>query len=270
MHHFENQARKIITAVAFSAMGISTHSHAFAPLSTDDTGTQGRSKSQIELGFEYAHDTNLDLESDDRIDLNSYSSVLPLTYTYGITDNVDASIGIAGQLNSPSGFQNPELGIKWNFFGDPASGWSAAIKPTIALPVSKSAQGKGLGTARANWGMNLIGSYVAEDYEFHANLKYNSNYQSNIADWEFERNHIWTASVSPVWVINDHWKMGFEIGVQTNPSFVSANEAFTQLAVSYAPIENLQIGVGIGAAKALGAESKDRGFSIATNIAYQF
>lgn len=264
------QSRPLALVLAVAATSLSTYTHAFSPLATDDTGTQGKGGNQIELGFAFERGTNLDTELDDRVDVRSYSSAVPLTYTYGLTDKIDLSLGLSRQLRDPSGWQNSEIGLKWNFAGDQSRGWSAAIKPTVLLPVSKSMQSNGLGTARTNWGMALIGSYMAEDYELHANLKYNSNYQASTDDWESERNHLWTASVAPVWVINDQWKAGLDFGLQTNPGYNSRYEAFTQVAVSYAPMNNLQLGLGIGVSRALGANDSSRGLNLTTTLSYQF
>ena len=267
---FESVSKRLLGAMTFSALGLASTAHAFAPMSTDDTGTQGRGGNQIELGYVFERNTNLDTELDDRIDISETSSSIPLTYTYGLTDRVDASLSIARQITQVKGWQNSELGLKWNFYGDQSKGWSAAIKPTLMIPVSKNMQSDGLGSARVNWGVALIGSYMAEDYEFHTNLKYNSNYLANIPDMDNERSHLWTFSVAPVWNVNDQWKVGLDLGVQTNPGYDSRSEAFTQLAVSYAPIENLQIGLGVGYAQAMGSDNKARGLSITTTASYQF
>ncbi|AWB35493.1 hypothetical protein DBV39_19055 [Orrella marina] len=263
-------SRPLMTTLALVAIGITSSAHAFSPLATDDTGTQGKGNNQVELGYVFERSTNLDMELDDRVDMNAYSATIPFTYTYGVTDEIDVSLGLSRQLRSPTGWQNSELGLKWNVYGDQTKGFSAAIKPTILIPVSKNMQSNGLGTARTNWGLAMIGSYLADNYELHANLKYNSNYQSNMPDWEFERNHIWTASVAPVWIINDQWKAGLDLGVQTNPGYNSSYEAFTQLAFSYAPVDNLQIGFGVGTSHALGSEDKSRGLNVTTTLSYQF
>ena len=267
---FELVSKRLLGALTFSAIGFASSAHAFAPLSTDDTGTQGRGGNQIELGYVFERNTNLDTELDNRIDVSEISSSIPLTYTYGLTDSVDASFGASRQLTQVKGWQNSELGLKWNFYGDQSKGWSAAVKPTLMIPISKNMQSDGLGSARVNWGMALIGSYMSEDYEFHTNLKYNSNYLANVPDMENERSHLWTFSVAPVWNISDQWKVGLDLGVQTNPGFDSRTEAFTQLGVSYAPVDNLQIGFGVGYAQAMGSDSKARGISLATTMSYQF
>ena len=269
-HTTPAQSRSLTVVLALAAIGLTSPVHAFSPLATDDSGTQGKGGNQVELGYVFERSTNLDLELDDRVDINGYSATVPLTYTYGVNDTIDVSIGLSRQLRAPRGWQNSELGLKWNFYGDQSKGLSAAIKPTILIPVSNNMQSNGLGTARTNWGVALIGSYLSDHYELHANLKYNSNYQASIPGWEFERNHLWTASVAPVWVINDQWKAGLDLGIQTNPGYNSKYEAFTQLAVSYAPIENLQIGFGVGTSHAIGSEDKSRGLNVSTTLSYQF
>lgn len=263
--------RNILTcAVTVCTLGLSAHAHAFSPLATDDTGTQGQGGNQVELYYIHSRDTNLDIELDDRVDINASSNSIPLTYTYGLTDNVDLSIGIARQTSPVSGWLNSEIGIKWNFYGDQSSGWSAAIKPIVLLPVSKNMQSQGLGSADTNWGVNLISSYMAEDYEFHANLRYTSNNQASVPDWEYERKSLWTLSVAPVWNINPQWKLGVDLGIETNPGYDSQYTAFGQLAVSYAPIENLQIGAGIMYSAGLNSDVSARGLTFSTGLTYQF
>jgi hypothetical protein len=267
---YEIHVTRLLGIAILASLGFALPAHAFSPLSTDDTGTLGQSRAEIELGYNFDRNLSLDTEEDDRVDTREFSRSIPMTFTYGITDRMNISLGLSRQLSNPSGWQNSELGLKWNFYGDASEGWSAAIKPVVILPVTSSMQNKGLGSAKTNWGLTLIGSYVNKDYEFHANLKYTSNYQANNPEWEFERNHLWSASVSPVLVLNDQWKVGLDLGLRTNPGFSSATEAFTQFGVSYAPLENLQIGLGIGTAHAVGSETRDRGLSIATTLAYQF
>ncbi|MFW8565384.1 transporter [Orrella sp. 11846] len=263
-------AKPLKTALALGILTTSANAFAFSPLQTEDSGTQGQYHGEVELGYNYERTTSLDLEEDNRVDVFGHGSSIPGTFTFGLTDRLDASIGVSRQLTPVKGWQNTELGLKWNFLGEPDSGWSAAIKPTLILPLSTSSQNKDLGNARTNWGMALIGSYTTEKYELHGNLKYTSNYRAKVIDVDDQRAHLWTVSVSPVWNINEQWKLGMEVGLETSADYSSHNQGFTQLAVSYSPIDNLTLGLGVGFNRAFGSPSKDRGLSVATTLAYQF
>ena len=56
------------------------------PLITDDTGTQGKGKFQLELNGEYGHENEGSAVED--------TTDMAATLTYGINDQIDISVGV--------------------------------------------------------------------------------------------------------------------------------------------------------------------------------
>ena len=246
--------------------------HAFFPFLTDDTGTQGTGGNQVEIIFEHAkeHDALLDL--DDRVIGSQASSInlVPASWTYGVTEDLDVFVGVVRQISRPHGWLNTELGLKWVFWGDQSQGWSAAIKPALLAPVTTAMQDRGLGNARTNGAITLIGSYMAPSYELHLNVNYTGNSASNAASDDSEKKHIWSVSVAPIYVLSDRWKAGFDLGLQTNPGDTSRLQAVASLGVQYAATENLQLGFGVLGTSAINASQKSWSYAITTGMTYQF
>jgi hypothetical protein len=245
---------------------------AYFPLITDDTGTQGQGGHQIEVDFVYTRDTNDVFEDDGRVvdSTANQSSTVPVTYTYGVTENLDVFFGVVRQVNSARGWVNSGLGFKWNFAGEQDSGWSFAIKPTVLLPVSKNMQAKGLGNAATNWQVNIISSYIATTHELHLNAGYSSNRYAQLPDTDPQRTHLWSVSAAPVLILDPQWKLALDMGFQSNPSRNSHALAFGEVAVIYAPIKNLQLGLGVMGSVALNAQDNAKGLTLMGGLTYQF
>jgi hypothetical protein len=246
--------------------------HAFFPFVTDDTGTQGAGGNQIEISYEFNKSTNAITDVDGNFieDQLGTSNAWPLTYTRGLSENIDIFIGTARQTTAVKGWQSTGIGLKWVFAGDQSQGWSAAIKPVIVLPTSQNMQDKGLGPAKTNTNVTLISSYLTDTYEWHFNAGYASNRQVMNSDTEAERQNIWSVSVAPVLVLNPQWKVGLDVGLQTNPSYNSQHSAFGELGLLYSPIENLQLGLGVIYSPDLKAKNKAYSYTLTTGLAYQF
>lgn len=263
--------RPMLGALALATTSLTPTAHAFFPFVTDDTGTQGAGGNQIEVNYEFVKEHADEIDLDGRV-LGTGTgtvNVFPVGYAYGVTDNIDVFAGIARQT-SPSGWLNTEIGAKWVFAGDQTNGWSAAIKPTLLLPVSKSMQDRGLGNAKTNVGVTLVTSYMTDTHELHLNLDYTSNRYATTADAEDQRTALWRISAAPVYVINEQWKAGIDLGFETNPTYSSRYQAFGELGVSYAPMENLQLGLGVIGATALNSNERAWSWAVTTGVAYQF
>ncbi len=260
------------TTLGLATLSVTGTASAFFPFITDDTGTQGRGGNQVEITYEFVKEYSEVIDESGRL-INSttgISNAFPMTYTYGVTDDIDIFLGVSRQTNPINGWQNTEIGAKWTFAGDQTTGWSAAIKPVIILPVSTGMQNAGLGNAQTNWGATLIGSYLKPDYEFHLNAGYTSNRYSVTSDAEPLRTNLWSVSAAPILVLNDQWKLGFDIGWQTNPGYNSNYSVFGGIGVQYSPIKNLQIGIGAFMQPAINATDNAWSYTVTTGIAYQF
>ena len=76
----------LLFTVHFSLFTVSYAAH---PLITDDTGTQGKGKFQIELNSEYAHEDEDGAEAD--------TTEIAAILSYGVTDTMDIVLGLPYQ-----------------------------------------------------------------------------------------------------------------------------------------------------------------------------
>ena len=270
--HAIQRAPAHLAAASAAWLLLLSPAHAFFPFVTDDTGTQGAGGNQIEVDYAFNKSTNTITDEDDNFieDQIGTSNAYPLTYTRGISENIDIFVGTARQTSAVSGWQSTGIGLKWVFAGDQTQGRSAAIKPVIVLPTSQNMQDNGLGPAKTNINVSLISSYLTDTYEWHVNAGYASNRQVMNSDTETERQNIWSVSVSPVLVLNPQWKVGLDVGLQTNSSDNSQTSAFGEVGLLYSPIENLQLGLGVIYSTDLNAKNKAYSYTLTTGLTYQF
>jgi len=267
-----NRQRSCVAAVVILLSFSSTPALAYFPLVTDDTGTQGKGGHQVELdyAFEKSH-SRIESDTGEFIEnIQSLSNAFPMAYTYGVTENVDVFLGMSRQTSPINGWQSSEIGLKWVFAGDQTQGWSAAIKPVVTLPVSNTMQDNGLGAAKTNLGLTVISSYLADTHEWHFNVGYESNQQGNTPNLEPERSDLWSASLAPVLVLDPQWKLAFDMGIQTNRAYNSEYSAFGEVALIYAPVDNVQLGLGVIYSPDINASDKAYRYGITTGITYQF
>jgi len=208
------------------------------PLITDDTGTQGKGKFQVELFGEYGHD------EEERV--TSKNSDLSASLTYGLIDPVDIVLSVPYQAwredDSDSVVKGDGIGdmaieAKWRFFEN--EGLSLALKPGFTIPAGDEEEG--LGTGRTTYYLYLIASKEIETRAFHINLAYIRN--ENTVN---ERKDIWHASVAAtVEVMKDLILVG-DFGGETNPER-SSNTPPVYILVGFisSPSENFDIGLGV-------------------------
>lgn len=202
---------------------------AFEPLNTDDAGTVAKGLNQIEQYFFMtashgggsANTVDVITPGEEYFGRQS-AKALPFTYTRGITDNIELSLG-ATYFATPSGsfspVSNKVIAIKWRFAENDQ--WGLAVKPSITLPGSPQQQVAGLGLALPNYGVNVIASRYWDLVEIHLNATYskslyNTNYKIGTGATE-NRTNIWFFSMAPVWKVADKVKLALDIGLTTNP-----------------------------------------------------
>lgn len=210
--------------------------HAFHPLITDDTGTQGAGGNQLEIGTDHGRAEDGGVTDTAR--------ALGITYTRGITDNLDLYVGAAYQTSNPSGWGNPVIGAKWRFYEDEASKISFALKPEIVLPVSRQDEIDGLGTGETSYGLTLIASKETSFGELHFNAELaRNNYQ---VDDPAVRNDFWRVSVAPVWAVAEGWKLALDLGIQANEDRTQdATMGFVELGLVYSPNDSFDLSLGV-------------------------
>ena len=179
--------KKILSILIFISIFTGT---AFAahPLITDDTGTQGKGKFQLEINGEFGRDT----------DKSVTQSTAPAAtaLTYGIIDPVDVIIGIpyvwtnardSDTTSSQEGFGDAAISVKWRLYEK--DGWSFALKPGLTIPTGD--KDKQLGTGKMTYSLFFITTKELKPWAFHLNLGYIGN--ENKLD---QRVSLWNASVA--------------------------------------------------------------------------
>jgi hypothetical protein len=211
------------------------------PLITDDTGTQGTGKFQIEAMGSW--DTDQKNEAGAGIREVNFFAVFVLTA--GISETLDLAVGVpyawtetreAGTVTKENGFSDTALEVKWRFYDKQK--FSLAIKPGILLPTGDA--DKGLGTNHVGYSAFLISTVDTEPWSFDANLGY--LYLPNSSG---DRTNIWRGSLASRFEIAERWKIVGEIGaVRNTDSTDSSYPAFAQIGLIFSPKESLDLSAG--------------------------
>lgn len=234
-------------------------SHAAHPLITDDTGTQGKGKFQLELNSEFSHE-----DEDGAIEeAFKLASVL----TYGLADTVDIVLGIPyqhvrlkedGAKQTENGLSDISLEFKWRFYEK--DGLSLALKPGITLPAGD--EDKGLGAGQFTSSVFFIITKEVEPWAFHLNLGYIRN--ENKAD---ERKNLWHASVAAAYGLAEKLTLVGNIGIERNTDRnVNTHPAFVLGGLIYSLSDNLDIDFGVKA----GLSRPETDYSVLAGLAWRF
>jgi len=218
---------------------------AYQPLITDDTGTQGKRGNQIEASHVQSVEKGAGATATTRM--------LPLVYTRGLTDTLDAYVGPSYVRFSPppgepkgSGAGNPALGVKWRFHENEAQKLSFAFKPELRLPVSDGAETRGLGSGRSNAGAMLILTQETGFGAIHANLAVNTNRFALQDNRDLNRSTLWCLSVAPVYEPAPEWKIALDAGIVTNAHKAEkAGMGYVELGVVFSPNKDLDLALGV-------------------------
>ncbi|HTG00077.1 MAG TPA: transporter [Nitrospirota bacterium] len=209
------------------------------PLITDDTGTQGKGKFQLEVNGEYDHDQEGGVKTT--------GGQAATTLSYGIIDNIDVILGLpyawnkiqAGgvTLADEKGISDSLIEIKWRFYDKDRL--SIALKPGLSLPTGD--ENKGLGTGKTGYHLFLIGSLETAPWAFHANL----GYIRNESKFDEEEN-LWHVSLAATYEIVKDLKFVGNIGAERSREKTSDNDpAFALAGVIYSVNENFDLDFGL-------------------------
>ncbi len=210
---------------------------AMMPLITDDAGTQGRGKFQVEMGYELQQ---LDGSGTSQ-QINSLTTIL----TGGASKNVDIIVTIPalvltskyfGGKTTASGLGDISLEVKWRFYE--YDGFSFAVKPGLFLPSGDSDAGLGNGDVAPR--IMFIATKELEPFTFHANVGFTSNQN------QVEQNEdIWHVSVAAVYKLADKLSLLTNGGVEGSHSRSSdIPESFVIGGLYYNFAENLDFDIG--------------------------
>lgn len=204
---------------------------------TEDTGTQGRARSQLELTVERSH------EHEDGVRENTFGPQAAVSY--GLTDNVDAILVIPYQrvaargvegTTTASEFGDVGLDIKWRFFEH--DGLSFGLKPGVTLPTGR--HGDGLGTGKATLSLHFVATHELPPWAFHLHAGGVRN--RNVVD---ERESLRHFSVAAARSFDKRLKLVADLGTGTNPDRTARSDpAFLILGLIYSVNAAFDVDVG--------------------------
>ncbi len=229
------------------------------PLITDDAGTQGRGKAQLEINGEYGQDR--------AAGVTVRSNQIAASLSYGISAPLDVIIGVPyqrvrttgnGEGTSESGVSDASLELKWRFYD--RDGLSFALKPGISLPAGDNE--KGLGAGRTTYHFFCVASKELKSWAFHLNFGLLRNENKN----EERKNLLHTSLAATVEVIKDLKIVG-NIGLERNTDRnENIDPAFILGGLIYSLSESFDIDFGIRG----GLNKPETDFSILAGTAYRF
>lgn len=253
----------------FSMLFLSLNAFAAHPLITDDTGTQGKGKSQIEVNSEF----NYDKEKSEEVVTKETGGEVATIFSYGAIENVDIILGLPyqwkkvkedGEVTSDNkGISDASLEIKWRFFEK--DGLSLALKPSLTFPTGD--ENKGLSDGRMSYGLLFIATKETEPWGFHFNLGYTRKGYKLEADKEANRKDIWHVSFASTYEIIKDLKLVADIGVERNPAKASTTHpAYLIGGLIYSIKENFDVNFGVKTG--LNKPETDR--AVLAGIAFRF
>ena len=238
---------KLLAACCMLTLCLTAPAQAALPLATDDTGTQGRLKFQLETGAEFGWDR----ETSNGITTRKDSQSLNETVTAGLIDPLDLIVTLPfswqqvrvndQKAYDDGGLNDLSLALKWRFLElGPAS---LAIKPAVTFPSGDNS--RGLGAARPGYGATLISTVEFKPVAVHANIGYtHQNYTE--ADKEANRENLWNLSLATAVEVMKGLQIVAEIATATNGDKTSTTwPTFMTGGVIYSVIDNLDLSLGV-------------------------
>jgi hypothetical protein len=234
---------KIFIGVMLLCLCAPVFTFAAQPLATDDTGTLGTAKFQLETG--------LQLDWDRQDDIRTTSQTVSVTLTCGVFDSLDlvAALPYSWQnirnngftTTDNSGFNDLSLAIKWRFLE--AGHFSLALKPAVTIPTAN--YDRGLGAGRPSYGAALISTVESKPVAIHANVGYTcQKYTDNAKDTG--REDLLNLSLAAAVSVTPALQLVAEIGTATNTDSTSSIwPVFLTGGAIYSVIDNLDLDLGI-------------------------
>ncbi len=227
----------IILLTVFGILYSSVCAFAAHPLITDDTGTQGAGRIQIELNGECGN------EKEDGVNEKAY--ITAGTFTYGLADSLDLALGMPYQYikteggeetGNKKGISDAFFILKWRFLE--TNIFNFAIKSGISFPTGDYK--KGLGSGKTAYSGFLINTINLEMFLFHVNFGYIRNENK----LEEEKN-LWHASLAGEYSIIKKLRIVLNIGTEKNSDpDSSGNPVFLLGGLIFSPNENFNIDAG--------------------------
>jgi len=237
-----NLAKAIVIMIFMTGTAFGAH-----PLITDDAGTNGKGKFQVELTGEFAWDK----EKSAGITVKEKGYEAGIAVSAGILDTLDIVCGIPYQWNKTeedgttvsdeNGISDIGVELKWRFFEQ--NGLSFAIKPGITIPSGD--EDKGLGTGKIGYGATFIATKEIAPFTFRMNLGYAHNEFKLEEDEDSNEKNIWHISLAGVYEISEKLHVAANIGVERNPDKESGTDpSFALIGLIYSITPDLDVDLG--------------------------
>lgn len=233
--------------------------YAAHPLITDDTGTQGKGRYQLEINGEYGSDKEEGIKTR-TLDFKAIMS-------YGLSENIDLvltlpyqSIRIKGEdlRETSEGISDTGLEAKWRFYEK--DGLSFALKPGLTLPSGN--EDKDLGTGKVTLSLFFITTYEHSPWAVHLNAGYIRN-ENKIE----ERKDIWHLSLAGTFEVIEDLKVVGNVGIERNADKESRTDpAFVIAGLIYSLSKDLDIDAGVKA----GLNEAEIDYSILAGLTWRF
>lgn len=238
------------------------------PLATDDSGTNGKNKVQLETSAEFVWDKQGSVKTESK----TFNAALSL----GLLDNLDVSLATpyVWQKQTASGVTlidnngngDTSLALKWRFLE--LGQTSFALKPEVAVPTGDHARGFGAG--RPAYGLTLITTVEFKELPMplaiHANLGY-SHQKLIEADRLTIRSDYWKGSLALTAEVLKGLQAVLEGGVETNGDKTDSKApAFVTGGIIYSTTDWLDFSLGIK----YGVNAPADDFGILTGLTFKF
>jgi hypothetical protein len=215
---------KLAAALLPFCLAAALDAHAAHPLITEDTGTQGAGRYQLEVSAEERE------ERATRRDIEVVTGVL----SYGIGETADVQAGVPWYRSGPDGVGDASLDLKWRFFE--RSAWSLALKPGITLPTGDERDGRG--TGKLTWGSLLVVSYAPGAIAVHAHAGYRRN-ENKLG----ERETLRQLAAAATYRVGDVRFVG-ELTRETNPVPGGGTVRYTTLGAIWSMTRDVDLDIG--------------------------
>lgn len=178
------------------------------PLFTEDTGTQGAGRYQLELTHDLSHLKNADIQTR----AHSINTVLSI----GLTENLDAIVDLPYERLSErgatdtvvKGFADMEIAAKWRLYDEGAL--SFALRPGIGLPTGDDEEG--LSTGHIVPSLFAVATYSSDPWALHLHV----GYTRNLHQEPEERSHIYHASIGVEYSVSERARLVTDASFESN------------------------------------------------------
>jgi hypothetical protein len=205
-------------------LALAPAARALPPFITDDTGTQGDGRWQLELIGEHVHhERSADADGASVTQLRQITAGAAVL-TRGFGERLDLAVTLVGLANSveengtlqqkSSGLGDVVLEAKWRFYerGDT----SLALKPSLSLPTGDET--RDLGTGKSSYAINLILTREAGPWVLMANAAFIRLRYQREEDEQSNHSHLRRYSAGATYEAAEGLRLAAELGYRTNAS----------------------------------------------------